>query len=92
MYVTTAKGGVLAVSLDDVALIEVEDVVPPTEPSDYHTRTVRFTTYEGETLEICCDAVGESSLQVREVEDLPPAEKLKVRKRRWLRPRLYKPK
>lgn len=89
MYLTT--DGVLHISLEDVVLIEVEDVVPgDATAGDYTGRTIRFSSHTGEIVEISCDAVGVDALELQGVEKLSPVDRRKVRKRKWLRPRLYK--
>ncbi len=91
MYLTTETAGVLSINLEDVVLIEVEDVVPgDASAGEYSGRMIRFSSHTGEIVEISCVAVGITSLQLQGVEKLAPIDRRKVRKRKWLRPRLYK--
>ncbi len=89
MYLST--DGVLHISLEDIVMIEVEDVVPgDASGSEYSGRRIRFSSHTGEIVEISCDAVGVEPLELQGVEKLPPIDRRKVRKRKWQRPRLYK--
>ena len=57
----------------DVTKIEVKAIVKPGEDDSDTTffRTFRFTTYDGEVLEVFCTAGYEEYVQIQEVEALP---------------------
>ena len=72
----------------DVAKIEVEAIVKPSEDDSdpSYFRTFRFTTYDGEVLEVFCSAGDEAYLHTREVAELPSLRKHKPHKLNWLHP------
>jgi hypothetical protein len=74
----------------DVTKIEVEDVVGPGEDSfdESYTRTIRFTGYDGEAIEVFCTAFEEKVLWLNRVRELKPVEK--PEEVNWLEPKVYK--
>jgi hypothetical protein len=74
----------------DVTKIEVEDVVGPGEDSldESYSRTIRFTSRNGEAIEVFCTAFEEKALWLNRVRELKPVEK--PEEENWLEPKLYK--
>jgi hypothetical protein len=74
-HIQTDKDKVLV--LAEVAKIEVEDIVGPDEDSvtESYSRTIRFTDYNGEAIEVFCDAVAEKHLWLNRVKELTPVAK-----------------
>src|ERR671923_2994367 len=77
----------------DVARIEVEDIVSPSEddPDEHYFRTIRFVSYSGEAIEVFCDTFDDkNALRLHRVKELKPVKKPKDRD--WLlEPEVYKP-
>jgi hypothetical protein len=77
----------LNISLD-LAKIEVTAIVKPSESDSdgSYLKTFRFTTSDGEVLEVFCSAGDEAYLQTQEVAELPVLKK-KPRPLNWLHPK-----
>jgi hypothetical protein len=85
IFLQSAKHG-MRLSLG-VAKIEMDAISRPREDAiDYlYFRTIRFTTSDGEILEVFCEATDTEDLQPRDVPVLGPVKKPKPRN--WLQPR-----
>ena len=72
----------------DVAKIEVEAIVNPSEDDDdpSYSRRFRFTTYDGEVLEVYCISGDKAYLHTQEVAKLPLLKK-KPQPLDWLTPK-----
>jgi hypothetical protein len=84
LYIRTEKDKVVV--LAEVTKIEAEDVVVPDEDSvtESYSRTIRFTGYNGEAIEVFCNAVEEKHLWLNRVKELTPVAKPKEGD--WLNP------
>jgi hypothetical protein len=84
LHIRTEKDTVTV--LAEVAKIEVEDVVGPSADSldESYSRTIRFTGYHGQAIEVVCDAFEEKHLWLNRVRELKPVEKPKEED--WLTP------
>jgi hypothetical protein len=73
-----------------VTRIEVENIVRPSDDyDDTYYRSIRFIGYDGEAIEVFCDAFEEKNVHLRRVKELKPIKKPKVKD--WLIPTVYKP-
>ncbi len=84
MHMTADK---FSVALD-IAKIEVEAISKPSEDDvdETYYRTFRFTTFNGEVLEVLCSAGDETFVQMQEVATLPPLRR-KPHPLNWLHPK-----
>ena len=88
VHIKTEKDKVMV--LADVKSIEVEDVIGGGVDSlnESYSRTIRFTGFNGEAIEVVCDAFEEKALWLNRVKELKPVEK--PEEENWLEPKLYK--
>jgi hypothetical protein len=87
LHIRTEKDNVTVYA--DVVKIEVEDIIGPSDDDIDATcyRTIRFSTYYGESIEVFCNAPDEKSLTLHRAKRLKPVEKPKEVD--WLEPKVY---
>jgi hypothetical protein len=90
LHISTQKDTVIVHA--DVTKIEVEDIVSPGEddPDEHYFRTIRFVGYDGEAIEVFCDAFDNINvLRLHRVKELKPVQKPKEAD--WLTPTVSQP-
>jgi hypothetical protein len=73
----------------DVVRIEVEEIIGPSDDDidDTCYRTIRFISYDGEAIEVFCNASDEKPLTLHRVKPRMAVERVKAAD--WLEPKLY---